>query len=127
MTLNFNDLLNRAFLDWPSKINLSDLVKSGSESTRYSIKGLYEISEDVAARYIGTPEEVILRNLHDAIYEVLHGVSAYVTRIEMSELRREAIRSRFEARLHDGIKIPELNCSPEDIQLIKDYFSENAA
>ena len=73
-----------------------------------------------------TPEEVIMRNLHDAIYEVLHGVAAYTTRVKMSELRPEAIRIRFERRLQKGMEMPEIGYSSEDIELVKKYFSENA-
>ena len=66
-----------------------------------------------------------MRNLHDAIYEVLHGVAAYTTRIKMSELRPEAIRIRFERHLQKGIEMPEIGYSPEDIELVKKYFSTN--
>lgn len=67
----------------------------------------------------------MLRNLHDAIYEVLHGVAAYTTRIKISELRPEAIRIRFERRLQNGLEMPEIGYSPEDIELVKKYFYEN--
>ncbi|WP_157221517.1 hypothetical protein [Herbaspirillum sp. YR522] len=123
MTLKFNDLLVKAFLDWPQEIDLNPLVKGGDE--RYSIKGLGQMSDAISKGYIGTSEEVMLRNLHDAIYEVLHGVAAYTTRIKISELRPEAIRIRFERRLQNALKMPELGYLSEDIKLVKRYFSTN--
>lgn len=123
MLLNFRDLLAKAYLDLPEEVDLSSLVQRSGN--RYSVKGLYDLSDDAASQYIGTPEEVILRNLHDAIYAVLHDAAAYITRVRISELRPEAIRLRFERHLHNGIKIPELNYRPEDIELVKKYFHVN--
>lgn len=125
MTFNFSDLLAKALLDWPDEIDLSPLMRSGNDPMRYSIQGLGQMSDSITERYIGTSEEVMLRNLHEAIYEVLHGAAAYTTRIRMSELRSEAIRSKFEKRLQNAMQIPELDYNPEDIQLIQKYFERN--
>ena len=125
MSLNFNDLLSKAFFDWPDEVDLNPLLMGGNG--RYSIKGLGQMSDAISERYICTSEEIMLRNLHDAIYEVLHGVAAYTTRVKMSELRAEAIRIRFERRLRNAMEMSELGYSPEDIERARQYFSENQA
>jgi hypothetical protein len=125
MSLRFNDLLVRALLEWPTEIDLRILSRSDPASKRYLIDGLYDISDALEARYIGSAEEMIMRNLHWVIYEVLHEVAANVTRVKTSDLRSDAIRSGFEKNLMDCMKMSELGASPQDIELGKRYFAEN--
>lgn len=125
MDLNFSILLTRALLDWPKEIDLAALTRSSPDTTRYSIEGLYGMAEKVDERYYDTPEEIILRNMHGAIYEVLHAAGAYVTHVRISDLRSEAIRTSFERHLRECMSRPALEYTAEDIELGGKYFSVN--
>jgi hypothetical protein len=124
MSFKFEDLLSRALAEWPAEIDVHSLRRSKPESGLYSIRGLYDMADVRESRYIGSPEETIMRNLHTALYEVLHGAAAYVTRIRLSELRPEAVRVRLERRIREYLDAPE-DCRPQDIELGKRYFAEN--
>lgn len=124
MSLEFSNLFSRAISEWPAEIDLRSLSTSKSGSDRYSVDGLYDVADERESRYIGSSEETIMRNLHTALYEVLHGVAAYVIRIKLSDLRAEAVRVRLERRLREYLAAPD-DCSPQDIELGKRYFAEN--
>lgn len=125
MDLKFDALLTRALQDWPSEIDLSQLEQSASESSRYAIKGLYDKADEIEERYYGTVEEIILRNLHGGIADVLHAVGAYVTRARLADLRPEAIRVKFERHLRGCMEGPDPTFPPEDIRVGKQYFTAN--
>jgi hypothetical protein len=125
MPLNFDSLLAKACLDYPEEIDLNFLLQPGENANRYTIKGLGLVCDDIADRYIGTPDEIIFRNLHSAIYSVLHGVGAFVTGVKLSTLRPEAIRIRFEKHLRHAMNMPDLGYSLADIELAKKYFDIN--
>jgi hypothetical protein len=125
MTLKFSDLLAKALLEWPTEIRLEPLRTYGSDSTRYTVDGLAEISDAIEAQHIGVADEIIMRNLHCVIYEVIHGAAAYTTRVKTCELRSTAIQSRLERNIKRCMDIPDLGYSLEDIELGKRYFAEN--
>jgi hypothetical protein len=61
MTLKFSDLLAKALLEWPTEIRLEPLRTYGSDSTRYTVDGLAEISDAIEAQHIGVADEIIMR------------------------------------------------------------------
>lgn len=125
MDLKFDALLARALRDWPSEIDLSQLEQSTPESSRYAIKGLYDKTDKIEERYYGIAEEIILRNLHGGIADVLHAAGAYVTRVRLADLRPEAIRVKFEMHLRGCMEGPDPTFPPEDIKDGEQYFSVN--
>ncbi|NOU10516.1 MAG: hypothetical protein HOO98_10920 [Nitrospira sp.] len=125
MDLKFDALLARALRDWPSEIDLSQLEQSTPESSRYAIKGLYDKTDEIEERYYGIAEEIILRNLHGGIADVLHAAGAYVTRVRLADLRPEAIRVKFEMHLRGCMEGPDPTFPPEDIKVGEQYFSVN--
>lgn len=125
MDLKFDALLARALQDWPPEVDLSQLEKCSPESSRYTIKGLYDKTDEIEERYFGTADEIILRNLHGGIYNVLHSIGAYVTRVRLADLRPETIRSKFEKHLRDCMEGPDPTFPPEDIRVGEQYFAAN--
>jgi hypothetical protein len=125
VSLKFNVLLRRALLEWPEVADLSVLVRHDPLSDRYSVKGLYDLSDAREAHYIGSTEEIIMRNLHNSIFGVLHEAALCVSRIRPADLREAAIRVRFEKHLKNCMEMPELRFLPADIELGKRYFAEN--
>lgn len=125
MDLKFDALLAQALRDWPSEIDLSKLEKGSPESLRYTIEGLGERADKIEERYYGAAEEIIFRNLHGGIANVLHTVGAYVTRVRLTDLRPEAIRVKFEMHLRDCMEGPDPTFLPEDIKVGEQYFSVN--
>lgn len=125
MDLKFEILLARALKDWPSEVDLSILEKSGSDETRYTIKGLSDMENTIDERYYGAGDEILLRNLHSAIYTVLHKVAAHVTHVRLADLRLEAVRVSFEKFLRGCMEGPDPTFPPADIQVGEQYFAAN--
>ncbi|WP_153138729.1 hypothetical protein [Paraburkholderia agricolaris] len=125
MSLTFGDLFARALLEWPVEIDLGRLVRSAPASTSYTVRGLAEISDAIEARHIGTADEIIMRNLHYAIYRAVRDAAAYIVRIKMSDLRSDPIRYKFEEAIKDCMTNLDCGFLSIDIELGKRYFSEN--
>ncbi|MFM0313726.1 hypothetical protein PQR36_02495 [Paraburkholderia nemoris] len=125
MSLKFGDLLARALQEWPAEIDLKHLVRSSPTSTGYTVRGLAEISDAIEAQHIGVVDEIIMRNLHCVIYEVVHAAAAYVIRIKVSELRPETVRQKLDRNVRDCMEMPDLGYPPDAIALGKRYFTEN--
>lgn len=73
--LIFKGLFKKAIEDWPLEVDLSVIKYSDPFSVRYEVIGLGPLSDEIADNYIGTDQEIIMRNLHDAIFIVLHRVA----------------------------------------------------
>jgi hypothetical protein len=125
MSLKFSDLLAKALSEWPTEIRLDPLRTYGPDSAGYTVIGLAEISDAIEAQHIGKADEIIMRNMHCVIYEVVHSVAAYVTRIKMSELRPAAVQEKLDRNVRDCMEMPDLGYPPTAIELGKRYFAEN--
>lgn len=51
--LTFESLYRQALMDWPEEIDLRTLQYSSSDLSRYTIKGLGTLSDEIEERYIG--------------------------------------------------------------------------
>jgi hypothetical protein len=125
MQYEFDKLLANALADWPVEINMRNIQSSGSDSVRYTVKGLGVMSDAISERYIGKAEEVIFRSLHQSIYTALHGAASYVISLKTSSLRPDGIRTRFENHLKAGMSNADIGYSEEDIAVCKAYFDAN--
>lgn len=145
--LLFKNLFARALKDWPQSLDLvletqefEEIVPTNEgydlvcyknlpwdkSFKSYTVKDLYDFCENVGHKYIGHNEEILMRNLHDAIYYVLHNISKYFTHIEFKNLRPEIVQEKFEEGLKKGLEAPhELNWSERSIKLVQGYFSVN--
>lgn len=121
--LGFQYFFEKALKDWPEEVVFEKVIYYSEE--RYSIEGLYDFSDALGNSYIGHPEEMIMGNLHDSLYIVLHKLGEYTTRVFLKDIRPEIVQRKLEVRLKSALDDPELGWSAEAIQLIKDYFSVN--
>ncbi|MEM5787434.1 MAG: hypothetical protein AAGU11_08960 [Syntrophobacteraceae bacterium] len=116
--LQFAKLFRLAVRDWPHWINLNPIEYY--DSKRYQVVGLYKLSDEIADKYIGSKDEVIMRNLHDAFYIVLRRAAICCTRLRVKDLRESEVRIHFEQRLK---KVTEdADWGKEDFELIELYF-----
>lgn len=121
--LYFPILFERALRDWPQIIELSQLELP--DTKHYSVLGLALQADNIADKYIGDPEEIILRNLHSAIFSSIHSAARYSVLIEIRYLRPSAVRANFHERLRKAVDISALNWTEADIALVHKYFAQN--
>lgn len=125
--LIFDGLYNSALKDWPYIIDLSELQQALPDLSRYSVKGLGLLSDDIEEKYIGKENEIIWRGLNSAIFEVIHTIAKTVVKVEKNTIRPEAVRLIFEKRLKQSAESNSLNWLPEDYALVVSYFSQNSS
>jgi hypothetical protein len=125
MQLNFEYLFRRVLTDWPDELDLSVLERATPDLGRYAVKGLGTLSDDIEAKYIGKENEIIWRDLHSAMYEVIHAAAKTVLEIKVHSIRPEAVRLVFEKRLNRSAAATTLNWLPEDYALAEAYFAQN--
>lgn len=121
--LVFSSLLTRALLDWPEVIDTHKLVSYHPGS--YVIAGLGVQGDQIAESYIGQNDEVLLRNLQDAIRFTIRSAAQFLVEVRPAALRGSVVQAAFEEALLDAIKIPELRWTSEDIALVNQYFLAN--
>lgn len=117
---DFNSLYSRALKEWPQKIEFGHL-RNFDKKNGYIVEGLFETYSEKETLYLGDPEEVLMRNLHDAIYCILYDTATYCSTINLDQLRKETVKSKFESLL-DSSYIE--NYSDEDKALVKQYFDQ---
>lgn len=118
----FTSLLRKALNDWPKEITFGPLYRSKPSENRYTVKKLFPLCEKIIKPYLGTGDEILMRNLHDAIFVVLHNLAAFSARINLQQLRKEAIQQEFEARLRYCHKQKDAGWTKEDKRRIREYF-----
>ena len=123
---DFSTLLNKALDDWPKEINFGPLLHQTPGTSLYSVKGLYRLSDEISKPYLGASDEVLMRNIHDAIYEVLHDAAASCIRINLKQLRAETIQRSFESRLEYCLKQKNAGWTNNDKKLISKYFKDTS-
>jgi hypothetical protein len=86
------------------------------------VKGLGKRGDNIAEKYIGDSEEVIMRNIHDAISSVLHGAARYSKRVKLADLRDATVKDKFDRSLKDALVMESLRWEAADKELIQRYF-----
>ena len=125
MQLKFDDLFKRGREDWPAELDLSVLQQIEADLSRYTVKGLGQISDEISERYINDLDEIIMRNLHDAFFEVIHSSAKNILKLDSASIRPEAVRIIFERRLRSAVASKSLGWLPNEISLVESYFSQN--
>jgi hypothetical protein len=125
MQLDFETLFKQALEDWPEQLDLSVLEYPAPDLGSYMVKGLGRISREIEEKYIGTSAEVIICTMHGALYSVIHAAAKTVLKLELSSLRPQAVRLRFERQLKREAASSDLNWEPEDYALAEAYFAKN--
>ena len=122
--LDFESLYAQALVAWPNVLDLRELQHVAPEFSRYTVKGLGMIFDEIEERTIGKENEIIWRNLHYAIYGVIHETAKNVVKLEATSVRLDAVRLGFERRLRKAVSTPDLNWTVEDISLVNRYFTQ---
>lgn len=126
MRLDFESLFRQALKDWPEALDLRVLEYTTPDLSRYTVKGLGNLSDEIEESYIGTDVEIIFRDLHISIYTVVREAAKYVLEINMSTIRAEAVRLVFERRIKYAVSATNLNWSQADYDLVESYFAHNS-
>jgi len=121
----FTSLLRKALNDWPKEITFGPLYRSNFSERRYTVKKLFPLCEKIIKPYLGTSDEILMRNLHDAIFVALHSLAAFSERINLQQLRKEAVQREFEARLRHCYKQKDAGWTNEDKKRIREYFKSS--
>jgi hypothetical protein len=127
MKLDFESLFRQALADWPDELDLTVLQYAEADLSRYAVKGLGILAENIEDTYIGTETEVVTRTLHCAIFEVIHAAAKTMLKLELSLIRSQAVRLVFEKRLKEAAAATDLNWQPEDYALAEAYFAQNSS
>lgn len=127
MQLEFKTLFEQALVDWPEKLDLSVLERAAPDFSRYAVKGLGRLCDDIKEKYIGTDSEVITRTLQGAIYSVIHATAKTALELKMSSIRPQAVRLLFENKLKETAAATDLNWRSEDYALAEAYFAQNSS
>jgi len=122
--MNFDNLYARALGEWPKEIRFGRLRHHNLSTQTYSTRELFLLCEKIIAPHLNSPDEILMANLHDAIYIVLHDVAGHCTSIKLEQLRKESVRSKFEERLSPDRITKELSWTDDDRKLVKKYFKE---
>ncbi len=123
--LSFENLYKQALIDWPETLDLSELQYATPDFSRYTVKGLGVLSDDIEHRSIGTELEVIFRVLHTSIYSTVHSIAKFTTEIKVSSIRPRTIQLIVDERLKTSLSRSDLNWKKEDYKLVELYFSQN--
>lgn len=124
----FKPLYERALKDLPEEIDFQGLISYTEDKTRYEVAGLKNINgsdyDEFANQYIGAVDEVLMRNMHDAICAALHAVAKFCTSIKLSNLREESVKEYFDNNLKIAMSRETLGWGESDKQLIDKYFKD---
>ena len=123
--LNFKSLFRQALNNWPEVIDLSTLEYAESDLSRYTVKGLGVLSDEIEDKIIGSDLEVISSALHIAIYTLLLSAAKFVMEVRSSSIRPEMVKLIFEERLKASSLRCDLNWDEEDYEVVKSYFAQN--
>jgi hypothetical protein len=124
---DFDTLFKKALKEYPPEIKFGPLIRYDKVQERYHTQNLYKFCDGLGLHYMGTYEEVLMRNIHDAIYIILRGAALYCTSLRTSQIRKETVQARFESRLAPEYISPENRYTDEDRRLVKLYFKQTKA
>jgi hypothetical protein len=116
MVMDFDNLYTEALSAWPPEVRLP--VRSFV--TGHLVDGLTDLEHSIAARWAGSPHEVLMVALNWTILRAVHAAFATRQSVVLAEL--PSVRERFETELRLLLKRPywkEL-----DSKIIREYFGE---
>jgi hypothetical protein len=123
--LSFPVLFSKAISDWPKSIDIHGLLSNDSRPDLYVVAGLSEKCEKITEYYIGRVDEILMRNLHEAISSTIRLAAQFSTHISLDSLRCEAVQVNFEKRLKRAISDSDLGWNSDDVLLANEFFSAN--
>jgi hypothetical protein len=118
----FASLFARAVSEWPQTISAEAIQRYNNG---ISVNDLFELYENLSEKYRGADDEVVMDALHLSIYSVLLESAVHQVRLRPSELRRFAVRTKFEERLRSSMAAADLNWNNLDHEMAREYFQAN--
>jgi len=122
-THKFSALFEAAVREWPEIVDLTELQQHQS-GNHYIVCGLDRLVEKIESPYIGSKEEVVLRELHWSIFIVIHGLAKSLLKLNLSSIRAEAVEKIFKQRLRAAIDAKDSRWSKEDYTLALSYLED---
>lgn len=122
--LKFPYLLEKALSEWPKSLELR-LKDATSDLCRYAVEDLGMLAESIVSKYINHDQEVIYANLHWSINIAIHSLAKYSTKLDISNLRSEAIQICFELNLKKVSVIGESGWPKNAHAIVEEYFRQN--
>jgi hypothetical protein len=116
MVIDFDDLYTEALSAWPPEVRLP--VRSFV--TGHLVDGLTDLEHSIAARWAGSPHEVLMVALNWTILRAVHAAFATRQSVVLAEL--PSVRERFETELRLLLKRP--HWKELDSKIIREYFGE---
>lgn len=130
---DFENIYALALKDWPAEIEFGGLRWSGgTNGSVYSVEGLENIgltgldALDVGNKYINTPIEIIMVNIHHAIDIVLHRLAKHCLKIKLADIRPGQVREEFEKAIQVALERDSLGWLENDKELVRQYLSNMA-
>jgi hypothetical protein len=120
---NFSSLFQSAIREWSETVNLAELQHQ--DGGRYSVLGLGRQLEEIEHRHIGSKEEIIWRELHWAIFTVIHSLAKSLLELKPSSVRVEVVQRIFKQRLQTAIAAKDSGWNAEDFSLAQVYLQDD--
>ena len=117
---NFETIFKKALGEWSETLNLA--VIQHQDGGRYLVPGLGRQLEQIERGYIGSKEEIIWRELHWAIFTVIHSVAKSLSEIRVLSIRAEAVQCIFEQRLQTAMAAKDTAWDADDFALVQAYL-----
>jgi hypothetical protein len=114
--MDFDELYAEALSAWPAEIRLP--VRSFL--TGHLVDGLTDLEHSIAARWKGSPREVLMVMLNWTILRAVHAEFSNRDSVVMAEL--PSVRERFEAELRLLLKRP--HWKEPDRKIVREYLGE---
>ncbi|MBA4291210.1 MAG: hypothetical protein C0439_19755 [Pseudomonas sp.] len=118
----FSSLFQGAIREWSETVKLAELQHQ--DGGRYSVVGLGKQLEEIELRYIQSKEEVIWRELHWAIFTVIHSLAKSLLEIKPSSIRAEEVQRIFKQRLQKAIASNDSGWNADDFVLAQEYLQD---
>ena len=119
---SFPDLFARAIADWPAAVDVHQITSSATRRDLYVVSGLGQLGDQLAAKYLGKPEEILMVNLHEAVCSTIRSAALFCTEVRPATLRVDAVKEEFKKRLRLTLGTPDLGWSGEDIGLANSFL-----
>jgi hypothetical protein len=122
MKSSLEPIINAALQEWPAMLNLSELKYQ--EGDRYSVPGLGHELEMIERKHMGHEDEVVQRELHWAIFTVIHSLAKTIRELKPSTIRADSVSQIFEQRLKSAIASHDPNWNANDFSLAQSYLQD---
>lgn len=123
---NFDELIKIDFEDWPEKIVFGEIeldIHPSDNRNSYLVSGqLEQIWDDIDEKYSDHESSILISNMHDAIYIVVHGAARFINSLERENIRLPEVKYFFEKKILYALTCKDLDWTEKDLQQVYSYF-----